>query len=386
MQRTVYIDESGTPGKNSDKDGLDKRYVLVAILTNSEEELELRKGLEKISDDYFSKSPIKSSNVGPNNERRITILKEIVKLNFVFVALVVDKTKIERETGGLRFKGVSYKFFQRRLYQNITSLENIKLCLDKHGSKEFMDSFDNYISGFSQMTLSGGIDGPYYKDSKECRLIQLADFIAGSLRTVYLAEERTLEISEILELLIKKESGIQAWPPKYYSIDLGITEENFVEDKALSESIIKKSEDLIQQNRESKMEEEVIQAMTLQWLLINYRKTEDSGYLTSDKLIEMLRNSGFEIGKQAFTSKIIGGIRDRGILISGTSKGYKLALTYQDVKDYYQHSQTVIIPMLNRVNIAKNTTNQISPNDDLLDKFPELNNILTSHIKDNLIK
>ena len=47
-------------------------------------------------------------------------------------------------------------------------------------------------------------------------------------------------------------------------------------------------------------------------------------------------------------------LRDKGILLSGNSEGYRIITSTQHVNDYINHNESVIIAMLKRLSIAKN--------------------------------
>ena len=69
---------------------------------------------------------------------------------------------------------------------------------------------------------------------------------------------------------------------------------------------------------------------------------------------------------QAFRTKIIGGLRDKGVIISGSSakKGYKIPSNTNELYDFINHGTSIIIPMLERLKkcrdiIKLGTLNQV---------------------------
>ena len=69
----------------------------------------------------------------------------------------------------------------------------------------------------------------------------------------------------------------------------------------------------------------------------------------------LLRANYARISEQAFRSRVIGVLRDRGVIISSSPKGYKLPSTEKEIFDYYQHVSGVVLPMLHRLNLCNET-------------------------------
>ena len=65
-------------------------------------------------------------------------------------------------------------------------------------------------------------------------------------------------------------------------------------------------------------------------------------------------------------------MRDYGIIISGTAKGYRLATTLEQVRDYISHNKDIIFPMLKRLNIARQKIKLATANRlDIIDEIAE---------------
>ena len=50
-----------------------------------------------------------------------------------------------------------------------------------------------------------------------------------------------------------------------------------------------------------------------------------------------------------FQTKVITPLRDAGVLIASSSKGYKLPANESDLYDFVNHSNAIIEPMLSRI-------------------------------------
>jgi len=58
---------------------------------------------------------------------------------------------------------------------------------------------------------------------------------------------------------------------------------------------------------------------------------------------------GKNVSLHYFQTKVIAPLRDAGVLVASSSRGYKLPASKQDLYDFVSHSNTIIEPMLSRV-------------------------------------
>ena len=74
------------------------------------------------------------------------------------------------------------------------------------------------------------------------------------------------------------------------------------------------------------------------------------------RIIQHLVGLGHEeMGEQDFRRNIIGPLRDEGILISANKDGYMLATTLAEIEDFLGHGETIIFPMISRIDTAAKT-------------------------------
>ena len=76
-----------------------------------------------------------------------------------------------------------------------------------------------------------------------------------------------------------------------------------------------------------------------------------------------------DIQQRSFDKNVIGGIRDSGIILSGTNKGLSIALDFKQINDYLKHNKNVILPMLARIDKARTIIKSSTNNEyDLLER------------------
>ena len=90
----AYIDEFGAFGFNFENEGCSTHFIVTAIIVDECDIPEITEKVEQIRNKYFPNGEIKSSRIGKNHRKRISILNEIKLLPFKIFALLCDKQKI----------------------------------------------------------------------------------------------------------------------------------------------------------------------------------------------------------------------------------------------------------------------------------------------------
>ena len=112
--------------------------------------------------------------------------------------------------------------------------------------------------------------------------------------------------------------------------------------------------------------------------LFNVKDNEDGRSVTSDELIQNLTNANYpSLSKQQFSSKIIGKLRDAGIILSSSNAAYTFATTLSEIYQYINHDKSIIEPMLGRLQKARSfIKQQTTGRFDILGQFQVLQSIL----------
>ena len=346
----VFVDESGTTVlKDQSKD--QRFYVSTAIIVQWSQVAELNEMIDSISTSFNNGQPLKSSSIGGNIDRRIRLLNELGRVPFHYMAFVFDKSKIDT-TSGLRYKKVFYKNVNGRLYDFISknTVGKVHAYVDSYGSEEYQKSAFEYF--YRRSGLFSNIEF-HREDDDEKRLVQIADIISGSIRCWFadglIKDEKHLQLRAALK---QKEISLVCWPIQYSEPDtMPLEEVEDPSDKDIQRIMISMAVKLIERYEMSDKLDEQMRAEVLKCLI--EAKIEGRNVFC-DYLIDVV-NRGREkpIGRKAFLSEVIGGIRREGIVVTGTSKGYRIATTMSDIQAYLQQDRTVILPMLSKLECAR---------------------------------
>ena len=378
MSRSIFVDESGTSALQ-DADGKNRFYVSAAVIIDTDSIHDLTCKLDEISREFNHGATFKSSKIGKDDKRRLALLKKIGMLAFRYAALVVDKSKVAKDSG-LQYKSSFYKYMANYLYRSVDGQlmdYAVDLYVDSYGSQEFQQSCVNYFEE------KGGLFGRariMYNDDKTSRLVQLADVVAGTLRR-YFSDDATPEFQKSVRALLRDEHEVKisSWPFVHKALFVGKASDCGLSDydKTIAKTNIDNAVAYIEKHDLSQDEDEMMRVAVLKMLLEACADEERSGNIFADAMIAKLEESfNHLLARQFVQSKIIGVLRLQGIVIAGEKNGYRLATSERSLRAYLAHNNTVILPMLAKLTAARSMM-RMNVGVDPLDRYPEYKNLKT---------
>jgi hypothetical protein len=290
-----------------------------------------------------------------NPHLRIQLLNELKDLPFNIYAYVVDKRKI-REDSGITFEKTFIKFMNRLVYDDLNrTFDQLDLVLREQGTKEFMTEFKTYISERSVPDLFNYSTFGFNQSKSEI-LLQLANFIAGTIANGY-DQTQTSEHYPLFNKIIKKKIiAINLWPQNYNNYLDDYISRN--QDSPFDEVIFKQSVNLtlqyLEKNKKSEDADEKIRVDLLKFLLFNLRENPNEYVFTQEILDNLNAIRVNKINQHYFRSNIVSKLRDSGLLIASSNKGYKLPVCLTDLYDFVHLSSLTIHPMIQRISKCRN--------------------------------
>lgn len=364
-------------GNNSFKFGTQGTHFIVASVLCKEENISaLEQQLEEIKKDHkFQTGELKSNKVGKNQKRRIRILKDIAKMDCSFYAVIVDKRKLYGK--GFKFKKSFYKYLNNLLYKELfRTFPKLKIYVDEHGGNDYMLEFKKYVKKNHQKDLFKGSDFDVL-DSKSNSLIQLADFVAGTLGHAY-DENKISEFSdEFIQIITPQISALNHFPKEYSFAELSESNTDDQFDNVIAELSLRRIHEYIESNSAT-TQEQSDQINFLKLLLLFQRVQFKSKYISTKEIFKHLnRNRDENIKTEYFRSKVVGRLRDKGVLIASSRKGYKIPINRNDLESFIKHGNSMIIPLLSRIRKVDEALKLASSNEiNILEGFPEINEIV----------
>lgn len=352
MQQTVaFLSEWGNDILDFSKRGAESpttHFIITAIILNKEDITPAKRVIEAMRNRHFSGGALDSELTANNHEKRKEILEDFDEAPFRVFSVIIDKRQLIGE--GLRYKGSFYKFLHsladRELFR---LLPNLDIVSGPIGVNNFMNGFVKYVEQnhipnlFNESTFGfAGIEND--------GLVQVAAYIAGTLARCYDETVITDQRGEFIELLRRKLLTVQFFPDTFRTsmAPTPSVGENLNETLATLSTNL--ANDFLHRKSLSPVPQVKDQVSCLAYLLFHFRHINPTRYITSFELMEHIKaRTGRKVSLHYFQTKVIAQLRDAGVLISSSSRGYKLPASQADLYDFVSHSNTIIAPMLSRV-------------------------------------
>lgn len=349
----AYLDEFGNHDLDIEKEGVSSHFIITAIIIDEKVVNDVSNGIKNIQKKYFQGSEIKSKLVADNDARRIKILEDISLLNFQIFTIVVDKKLLISE--GYKYKPVFYKNLPRIILNElISAFPDLKIYADEHGSKEFMKSFVRYLKNNFRPDLFKSYEF-YFIDSKQELLVQLADFITGSIARRFDKTVYSKNSDKFIEILKTQIIEIREWP--YPRNEPYLFENNIFDiiyDKNIANYTVNIVRNYISQHYNTRSQTIRDHISFLKFLLFNLHYVDPNKYISTREIIENLNVGRDGEIKMAYFRTLVQKLRDRNILISSNGIGYKIPICQADLIQFVKHYNHYIQPMLNRLENCRN--------------------------------
>jgi biotin operon repressor len=373
---TAFADEFGNNSFEFNTQG--SHFIIATVMCKNGNLPKLGSDIDAIRRNHnFQTGEMKSSGVASNHARRKRILNDIAKLDISIYAVIVDKRQLAGK--GFEYKKSFYKYLNNLLYKELyRTFPQLELYVDEHGSNDFMKEFKNYVSKHHQRNLFSGSEFNI-QNSKENYFIQLADFIAGSLGYIFDETKKSEHSVEFEEILKPITSSFNFFPKDLSFQELQETNIDETFDPKIAEVCYLRIQNFLETER-GVDQTKIDQINFLKLLLLFQRANAQNRYFPTKEIFSHLNQSRQEsIKEEYFRTKIVGNLRDKGVLIASSRNGYKIPSCTKDLANFINHGKRIILPMLNRIKEARNIIKLATGNDlDLLnnDDFKELKRLL----------
>ena len=335
----AFMDENGDYRFDFENSGVSTHFIVVFLLVKESNKEYLELELERM----------KEFNSFQDHTQRIHILNEVKDLPFTIYAYAIDKRKI-REDSGIMHKTPFMKYVNRMVYDDLNrSFEQLDLVAEEQESKLFLREFRSYIQKrsipdlFNYSTFG-------FNDIQSDNLQQLAGIIGELLAGGY-QNFSTSQYQSNLKTIKHKISAINLLPRDYKNYLYEYKPES--SDSRYDEMIIKQSVNLaykyIEKHRKSEEDDEKLRIDFLKFLLFNLKENPLDYVYTGEILDNLNELRAIKINQHYFRSNIVSKLRDSGVLIASSNRGYKLPVCLNDLYDFVNLSSLTIHPMIQRI-------------------------------------
>ena len=336
-------------GKKDRNGKFTSTHFIVTALTMPKENIsEVHRILKAIQERHFKNGPIQSEVIDNDHDYRIQILEDLLDAPFQIFALVVDKRQLIGE--GLRYKGSFYKFLHGLVDRDLFRIfPNLEMVPGEISDNTFMEGFIKYVHQNHITNLFNESSFGFINERNDV-VIQAANFIAGTLARCYDETVITDRRQEFVDLLHPKLITIKFWPDVFepYLVKSDLKDAYY--DKQLAELSVNLANEFIHRKSQIIASHVIDQVTTLSYLVFHFRHINAVRYISSFEIMEHIKaRRGKAVSLHYFQTKVIAPLRDAGVLIASSSRGYKLPASERDLYDFVNHSNAIIEPMLSRI-------------------------------------
>ena len=348
-----FLDESGDPHFPAGEQGKSTHYVLGGIAVPESRLDAVRAAAGDLQREYFGKGEMKAGarSLNRDPEKRRALVEGIAALEASFVAVAVDKREVIEDGPLAKWKKSFIKYTGSQLYRRLfTAHDTVHVVADEYGTEAYQNEFGRYIEARRIPDLFLASSSFSFGDSKADPLIQVSDIVSG---TIFRAlRDGTDEDRALVALLRPRLHTFISWPPVFVPVEppprAGEQRERDAEvrDYALSQAAW-----YLTDHREDNAPLSVAQVATLDRLVFAAQLDEGSAFVHADEIIVGLRALGlpFAISKRWLSSEVIGPLRDAGVVITGSSRGYAIPFQASDLDEHALDVRSKAVPMLRRL-------------------------------------
>ena len=349
----AFTDEYGAFGWDIGNPSVSTHFIITAIIVKESELEEYTQKAEALRKKHFQTGEIKSQKVAGNHNRRKRIIDDMADIPFSIFAVCIDKKNCLESMSikGIQYKKVFYKFMNNIVHKELRrAFQKITIVADEIGSNEYMQSFCKYVNEHQDMPNLFGDANFSFQSSEQDVRIQIADFISGTLSYEYDRHRKTDDAPNYLKLLNRKIIRIEPYPKTYdsYVLENSAIAEDYDED--IAKLCFAQAVKFIEHHADDDDPETMAQVIVLQYMLFRFMNNDTRGYIYTGELKSRLANTELSgISDSTFRMRIIGKLRDNGVIIASSQKGYKIPSKQAELYDFINHDAKIVIPMLSRL-------------------------------------
>lgn len=360
----ILIDEFGNAHVDLSKQGTFSHFIYCSLIVPLSKKADAYALREQLSKNHFFGQPLKSRNLGAKYfDRRIAAIKELAAgLDFTIDILVIDKSKLDNAEG-LKYKNVFYKYFQSLFVSKYNQrYQSFEIVCDQVGEK-FRAELEQYVRTKGIQADLFNPDRTFYlkEDVKEEPLIQLADLVCGCAGKIFCSSHADTRAKELFGILHSRMS-IDYFLNHFKGAFL-LSEEDSAVDHEIAEVNLSLIDDFYRNNHLRNQNE----YLRLVDYLLLYNRIDNTKLISTYEIVNYLGQFFPDITEEK-VRLLVRDLRYEGLFIVSHSgkTGYKLAVNYNDIKEYFNHFSKYVIPMLRKIQIfnetlSANTFNKINP-------------------------
>ena len=280
-------------------------------------------------------------------------MQDLKDVPYKIFSVCIDKKacKENMSSKGIQYKHSFYKFMNNIIHNELrNAFQKLTIVADEIGTNDYMSSFCKYVDARQDIPSLLGETNFSFENSKNDVLIQLADLISGTLAYVYDTHKKSEDNPNYLKILENKIIRIEHYPKSFknYTIENSALASEY--DLEIASLCYTQAVKFINKYDISNEPDTQAQIIVLKYLLFRFMNNDTRTYIYTKELIHQLDGTSLSnISIQGFRMKIIGKLRDKGVIIASSNKGYKIPSKKSEIIDFINHDASIVLPMLSRL-------------------------------------
>ena len=205
----LFIDESGDPGLKIEQGSSKFFIVSLVVFEEHDEAIACDQRIELLKRELGW--GIKDEFHFKNNSNRIreVFLNAVSPYNFFYYGIVMNKNYLWGE--GFKDKRSFYKYSCSLVFENAKEkLNNAIIVIDQSGNTDFRRQLQKYLKSKMNDRARKIIRKVKMQRSTSNNLLQLADYIAGSINRSI--SDKRKEANKFRNMISHREMYVQIWP------------------------------------------------------------------------------------------------------------------------------------------------------------------------------
>lgn len=241
-------------------------------------------------------------------------------LFFRIILFVADKQAFIKDSPLTTYRHSFIKFLHQRLYNVLYgAFPKLQIIEDQIGTSEFQTSFKKYVREHRPINLLGEYEFDY-TDSRDSILVQLADFVGGTIGKTYTDDSAP----NYLEMLKGKIICIERFPNDTTPYFGAASEKDRRYDEDVFNLSVHRARDFIASHEHDDDFEKRLQTALLRYLLFQVHNVDAHKYISSHQLLSVLDEyADKKVRPNYLYRRVIAPLRDAGVILASCAHGYK---------------------------------------------------------------
>ncbi len=163
---------------------------------------------------------------------------------------------------------------------------------------------------------------------------------------------RAASIESGIDRLLREKTSVLEWPT-LRAEGLLPDQENDRFDEVVRREAFARAQEYLDFNVNSSEDDIMLRCVFIDWL-VSHALLGSSEFLLADGILHRVNiEHGVDIDAQALRNRVVGPLRDHGVLIASSTKGYKIPDCLEDLKKYVDLCASQIPPAVSRLRRAR---------------------------------